>query len=85
MAQCDEFAKVLHTEIQAHQLCAKDVMACIDHLYETVSKCTKGNDIRYSDCIIIRGAEFSFDEFVALFAFLKVQDNWPNPLMWEEG
>ena len=83
LAKSGEFTTILHEEVQARKLDVMDVMACVDDLYYEVSKRTNGNDDTVND-IIVRTAKFNDNERAALVTFLKVQDNWPNPLDWKE-
>ena len=85
LAKSGEFTTILHQEVQARKLNVMDVMAWVDDIYYEVSKRTKGNDDTVNDnIIIVRTAKFNDNERAALVTFLKVQDNWPNPLDWKE-
>ncbi|PUU76065.1 hypothetical protein B9Z19DRAFT_1109681 [Tuber borchii] len=84
LAKQREFITVLHKEVQIRQLCAKEVMACVNRLHEVVSNHTNGNDDAFNDIVIVRAAKFSDNEGAALVIFLKVQSNWPNPVNWRE-
>lgn len=85
LAKTGEFTTILHQEVQARKVNVMDVMAWVDDIYYEVSKRTKGNDDTVNDnIIIVRTAKFNDNERAALVAFLKVQDNWPNPLVWKE-
>ncbi|PUU78229.1 hypothetical protein B9Z19DRAFT_1193493 [Tuber borchii] len=83
LAQGDEFTTILHKEVEARKLGVKDVMACIDYLYERVSHRTNGNDNDFHNTIIVRALDYNDYEMAALVIFLKVQSNWPNPLKWK--
>ena len=83
LAQEGEFTAILHIEVEVRRLEVKDVMACIDDLYETVSNRTNGNDNDSHNAIIVRSGQFNSNELAALVIFLKVQSNWPNPLNWK--
>ena len=84
MAQSDEFTTILHQEVQARKLDVMDVMACVDNLYEGIADRTKRNDNTYLGRIIVRINKLNDNERAALVIFLKVQDNWQNPLYWRE-
>ena len=84
MAQSDEFTTILHQEVQARKLDVVDVMACVDNLYEGIADRTKRNDNTYLGRIIVRINKLNDNERAALVIFLKVQDNWQNPLYWRE-
>ena len=83
LAQEGEFTAILHKEVEARRLEVKDVMACVDDLYEMVSNRTNGNDDAFHNMIIVRAGQFNSNELAALVIFLKVQSNWPNPLNWK--
>ena len=84
MAQSDEFTTILHQEVQARKLDVMDVMACVDNLYKGIADRTKRNDNTYLGRIIVRINKLNKNERAALVIFLKVQDNWQNPLYWRE-
>ena len=83
LAQEGEFTAILHIEVEARKLEVKDVMACIDDLYETVSNRTNGNDNDFRHMVIVRADQFNSNELAALVIFLMVQSYWPNPLNWK--
>ena len=70
--------------MQARKLDVMDVMACVDNLYEGIADRTKRNDNTYLGRIIVRINKLNDNERAALVIFLKVQDNWQNPLYWRE-
>jgi len=84
VAQWPEFTAVLNEEVLARKLEAKDVMACVGHLYATAHNPTDGNDDTFTNVIILRAAEFKANERAALVTFLKVQSGWACPHDWTE-
>ena len=85
LAQSNEFAVILHKEVQARKLSVTDVMACISHLYEEVCSRTYDDGDTIGYIIIVRPIKFNDNERAALATFLKVHDNWRNSLPWMEG
>ena len=79
----DEFASILVKEVEARNLAAKDVIACVDDLYSKVYKCTHGNDDLRGG-IVVRANKFTDNEHAALVTFLKLQSQWQSPLEWRE-
>ena len=86
LAKSGEFTTILNQEVQARKLNVMNVMAWVNDIYYKVSKRTKGNDDIVNDnIIIVRTPKYNDNERAALVTFLKVKDNWPNPLDWKEG
>ena len=87
LSQSNEFAVILHKEVQARKLSVTDVMACISHLYEEVYNRTNDNNDTLDYIIVVRTTEFNDNERAALATFLKVQNKWRKPLQvpWMEG
>jgi len=70
--------------VQARKLHVVDVMACVDNLYKGIADHTERNDNTYLGRIIVRINKLNVNERAALVIFLKVQDNWQNPIYWKE-
>jgi len=85
LAKLPEFTAALYREVQARNLAIKDVMACVDNLYRKVYDQMKGNDDIFINIIYVRPTQFSENERAAIVTFLKVQDNWINPIYWREN
>ncbi|PUU78325.1 hypothetical protein B9Z19DRAFT_1065127 [Tuber borchii] len=84
LAQSGEFTEILHQEVQARKLDVMHVMACVDNLYKGIADRTKRNDNISLGRIIVRINKLNDYERAALVIFLKVQDNWQNPIYWRE-
>jgi len=84
VAQRPEFTTVLNEEVLARKLNAKDVIACVGHLYAKAYNPRDGNDDAHTNVIILRTAKFEENERAALVTFLKVQSKWACPHDWRE-
>lgn len=67
-------------EVARRGLKPDDVTPCIPSLYQLLSKYAHG----HSGLIVIRSGDFRPSECALLVTFMKVQDDWPNPLKWRE-
>ena len=70
--------------MQARKLDVMDIMACVENLYKGIADRTKCNDVTGWEAIVVWTNLFNGNERAALVVFMKVQDNWQNPLRWRE-
>ncbi|KAG0637883.1 hypothetical protein HOY80DRAFT_1049931 [Tuber brumale] len=82
LAKQSEFTRILRNEVKVRRLVLHNVRSTIQHLFQEVLRhpqrpCS-------TRTIVIRKAEYNANEYVALVAFLKMQNGWYPSLSWEE-